>query len=186
MINIGYDENIVATNYRGLAELHEFSSPEEARARALFVQESLTWIGTPFVDCGDIKGPKGCVDCAMLLVRSSVDSGLLPPFDPRPYPPSWLLHRNEERFIEWVVDKLGGVEVEKPRFGDLSVYLFGRTFAHGTINVGFDMVVHAYKVAGITKLSKKTEDTLMYMPIGVKLKRPVKHFDVWSGRWPRT
>ena len=73
----------------------------ETEDRAAFVREAMTWLGTPFRDQGDVKGTNGAVDCAMLLVRSAQACGLIEPaFDPRPYPPQWHLHRDEERFLD--------------------------------------------------------------------------------------
>ena len=41
----------------------------------------------------------------MLLVRVFVDTGLCPPFDPRPYPVDWHLHRSEERYLGFIFDR---------------------------------------------------------------------------------
>src|ERR1700691_1077881 len=77
-----------------------FESEDEATARRRFIAEAFSWVGTPFRDCADVKGPNGAVDCAMLLVRCAVDAGMIPAdFDPRPYQPQWLLHRDEERVL---------------------------------------------------------------------------------------
>src|SRR6516165_2553357 len=103
---------VTITSRQGAIEVHEFASEAEATARAAFVAEALSWIGTPFVDCADVKGPDGAVDCAMLLTRCAVDSGLVAPFDPRPYPPRHMLHHEEQHFLAWVTGTLGCVEVE--------------------------------------------------------------------------
>jgi cell wall-associated NlpC family hydrolase len=109
----------------------------EAAERVAFVAEAKTWLGTPFRDQGDVKG--GGVDCAMLLVRSAVGTGLIAPFDPRPYPPQWHLHRDEERFLG-IVTKLGAEVVREPLPGDVIVYRVGRCFSHGGI-IGRDLAV---------------------------------------------
>jgi hypothetical protein len=67
----------------------------------------------------------------MLIVRVFVDTGLCAPFDPRPYPPDWHLHRGEERYLGFVFDRCH--EVETPRPGDVAVYRFGRCYSHGGI-----------------------------------------------------
>jgi hypothetical protein len=72
--------------------------------RATVVAEAKTWLGTPFRDQADVKG--GGVDCAMLLVRVFVDTGIVAPLDPRPYPTQWHLHQSEERFIK-VIERFG-------------------------------------------------------------------------------
>jgi hypothetical protein len=68
----------------GGPETFTFDTEAEAAGRQAFVEEALSWTGTPFVDCSDIKGPGGAVDCAMLLTRCAIDTGLVPAFDPRP------------------------------------------------------------------------------------------------------
>ena len=160
-----------------------FASDAEAQGRAAIVREALSWIGTPFRDCADVKGPHGAVDCAMLLVRCHVDTGRLPPFDPRPYPPRWHLHKDRERFLEWVEDKLGGRRVAEPRLGDVVIWQFGRCFSHGAILVNSEEVVHAYAHARMCLVSRLDEHPLKFVGHGSReLPRPVRYYDVWSGR----
>ncbi len=78
---------------------------DEAAQRAAIVREARSWIGTPYHNCADVKGRNGGVDCGMLLVRVFVDTGLVAPFDPRPYPPDWHLHRSEEKYLGFVFDR---------------------------------------------------------------------------------
>lgn len=117
----------------------------EARQRAAIVAEARSWIGTPYHNCADIKGVG--VDCGMLIVRVFVDCSLCAPFDPRPYPADWHLHRGEERYLGFVFDRCS--EVEKPQPGDVMVLRFGRCYSHGgivTTNAPLAMV-HAYHPA---------------------------------------
>ena len=165
----------------GGTERHAFGSVREARARAAFVNEALTWVGTPFRDCADKKGPQGAVDCAMLLTRSAVDAGLLAPFDPRPYSPRWHLHRSEEKFINWIVGHFGAREVESPRIGDVAVWYFGRCFSHGGILINSEEVVHAYYAESITLVSRRDTPMLASIPVfGSSTPRPVRYSDFWS------
>ena len=62
-----------------------------------------SWIGTPYHHAADVKGRTGGVDCAMLLVRVYCDRGLVEKFDPRPYTRDWFLHRNEERYLGFLL-----------------------------------------------------------------------------------
>ncbi len=75
----------------------------EAEQRAAVVAEARSWIGTRYHNCADVKGAG--VDCGMLLVRVFVDTGLCQPFDPRPYPPDWHLHRSEEKYLGFLFDR---------------------------------------------------------------------------------
>jgi len=149
----------------------------EERQRAAAVAEALTWLGTPFRDCADRKGVG--VDCAMMLVRVFVDTGIIPAFDPRPYAPQWFQHRSEEKFLGFV--GRFGIEVERaPVPGDVIVYRFGRCFAHGAIVVDGENVVHAYKRLGAVVMSPLRDAGLALLKTGSP--RPRKIFDVWARR----
>lgn len=102
---------------------------EEAIARVL--REARSWASppTPYHHAADIKGVG--VDCAMLLVRVFVDAGLVPAFDPRPYPPDWHLHRSAERFLDWI-DRFAE-QSAAPALGDVALFKFGRCVSHGGI-----------------------------------------------------
>jgi cell wall-associated NlpC family hydrolase len=164
-------------------ETYVCDSAAEAEGRAGVVREALSWIGTPFRDCADVKG--AAVDCAMLLVRSFVDSGTLAPFDPRPYPPRWHLHRDRERFLEWVEEKLGARRIDpgSPRGlrpGDIVIWQFGRCFSHGAILINAEEVVHAYAHARICVVSRRDEHPLRFVGHGPhEIPRPVRYYDVW-------
>jgi hypothetical protein len=116
--------------------------PSPAAQRAAVVAEARSWIGTPYHNCADIKGVG--VDCGMLLVRVFVDSGLCAPFDPRPYPVDWHLHRSEERYLGFVFDR--GREVTSAQLGDVLVLRYGRCYSHGGIVTAVSplALVHAY------------------------------------------
>lgn len=174
-------ERVLVSPVYGPAEEHVFATGAEARGRAAIVREALSWIGTPFLDCADVKGPKGGVDCAMLCTRVFVDTGRLAPFDPRPYSPDLMRHSPEEKCLEWVQDKLGAKEVENPRLGDVSVWHFGQCHSHFGIVINSREIVNAYKRARIVMAVPTDTDLLkfIYTHTG-RIPRPVKHFDVWS------
>lgn len=171
---------VIARGPSGADETWAFASEAEAQAKARFVAEALSWIGTPFRDCADVKGPNGAVDCAMLLTRAAVDAGLRPPFDPRPYAPRWHVHRDEQKFLDWIETKLGGRRVEKPRFGDVIVWQFGRCFSHGAVLINSEEIVHAYAHARMCVVSRLDEHPLNYVGKGsCEFRRPVRYYDVW-------
>jgi hypothetical protein len=158
-------------------EVHEFGTEQEAISRVEIITEAFSWIGTPFVDCACVKGRGGAVDCAMLLRECYVKTGRLEDFDPRPYPPRWHVHKDEERFLDWLI-RLGAKETSTPKLADIVVWKFGRTYSHGAILVNSQEVVHAYYAAGMTMMNRLDEPVL-----GVQVNnkpRPVKFFDVWS------
>ena len=57
--------------------------------------------------------------------------GCVQPFDPRPYPFDWHLHRSEERYLGFVFDR--SREVTEPQPGDVMVLRYGRCYSHGGI-----------------------------------------------------
>lgn len=110
----------------------------------MIVEEARRWLGTPYHHMSDKIGVG--VDCAMLPVRVFCDLGLVPPFDPRPYPHDWMLHRSEERYLGWVerfADK-----VDSPEPGDLALFRWGRCLAHGGIVETPEIMIHADLRAG--------------------------------------
>jgi cell wall-associated NlpC family hydrolase len=149
---------------------------QEATERARMIAEARSWLGTPFHWCADKKGIG--VDCAMLLVRCAVDAGILPPFDPRPYPSQWHLHQNEERFLGWI-ERAGAVPVDEPQPGDIGLWRFGRCFSHGCIVIEPGMIVHAHLNDRIVTLAK-TDDAAFWLTDTER--RPVRWFDPWRGR----
>jgi NlpC/P60 family putative phage cell wall peptidase len=110
--------------------------------RAAVVDETRSWIGTPYHHAADVKGHG--VDCAMLLVRVYCDLGLVEPFDPRPYTRDWFLHRSEERYLGFLLAR--SREVRAPDLGDIVLFRMGRCFAHAGIVSRVDplTIIHAF------------------------------------------
>lgn len=116
--------------------------------RKAIVDEAMSWVGTPYLHMGNVKGKDGGVDCAMIVVETYKKLGHAPAdLDPRPYPMQWFLHRDEERFLEWF-KRLAKTRVKVPQVGDIVVFRFGRTVSHAGIIVADDVMVHAYREAG--------------------------------------
>jgi cell wall-associated NlpC family hydrolase len=106
------------------------------------VAEARSWIRTPFHHAADVKGAG--VDCSMLVVRVFVDTRLVPPFDPRPYPPDWYLHRSDEMYLDYVLPRAR--RIDRPGIGDIFLIRYGRTYSHGGIVTVPEplTVVHAF------------------------------------------
>lgn len=145
----------------------------EAAQRAAVVAEARSWIGTPYHNCADIKGAG--VDCGMLLVRIFVDSGLCAPFDPRPYPVDWHLHRSEERYLGFVFDR--GHEVDRPLPGDVMVLRYGRCYSHGGIVTAVSplTLVHAYYPA-----RRVVEEQVVRNAVLAEPARQPRFFSLWA------
>ena len=141
--------------------------------RAAVVAEARSWIGTPYHNCADIKGVG--VDCGMLLVRVFVDLKLCPPFDPRPYPVDWHLHRSDERYLGFIFDR--SAEAVEPLPGDVMVFRYGRCYSHGGIVTAAKplRIVHAYFQARMV-----IEDEVLRNAVLADPARKPRFFSVWA------
>jgi len=112
----------------------------EDEERALVVKEAEKWIGTPYHTNGDVLGAG--IDCGMLLVRAFVDTGVVKPFDPRPYPPQWAFHQSAERYLE-IVLSLAHEIAGPPKPADLVLFRFAKCWAHGGIVKEWPIIIHS-------------------------------------------
>lgn len=105
---------------------------------------ALSWVGTPYRHRQRVKGSRGGVDCAQLLIAVFADAGLITPFDPGNYPPDWHLHVADERYMQYVLRYAS--ETRPPwQIGDVLMFR-GRPWpsaGHAAIFVGGDQLVHA-------------------------------------------
>jgi len=145
----------------------------EAAQRAAVLAEARSWIGTPYHNCADIKGVG--VDCGMLLVRVFVDLKLCTPFDPRPYPVDWHLHRSEERYLGFIFDR--SAEATEPLPGDVMVFRYGRCYSHGGIVTAAAplRIVHAYYQARTVIEDEVARNAVLADPA-----RKPRFFSVWA------
>lgn len=111
----------------------------EITERQAVVAEALSWIGTPYVNHGRVKGAGA--DCAMLPAEVYEATGMVEHVDVGYYSPMWHLNRKAEKFLE-TVEKYAD-RVESPLPGDMVIYKFGKAFAHGAIVVKWPKIVHA-------------------------------------------
>jgi cell wall-associated NlpC family hydrolase len=114
--------------------------------RTQVVTEARSWLKTPYHHAADVKGHG--VDCAMLLVRVFCGVGLVEKFDPRPYTRDWFLHRNEERYLGFLLAR--SKEVREQGLGDIILFRVGRCFAHAGIvsRVAPLTIIHAFSSTG--------------------------------------
>ncbi len=113
--------------------------------RAAVIAEARSWVRTPYHSAADVKGAG--VDCGLLLVRVFVDTGVIPAFDPRPYPTDWMMHRDDEKYLGFIANHMK--EVAYPKHGDVMVFRFGRAYSHGGIITSINpiVIVHAFAPA---------------------------------------
>lgn len=110
------------------------------------VAEARSWIGTPYHHRGAIKNVG--TDCGMILIKIFSNVGVIDEFDPGEYPHDWMMHRNEERYLQTVERYAHKIE-RKPLPGDIALFKYGRCISHGGIVTQWPYMVHAYKSAGI-------------------------------------
>lgn len=111
------------------------------------VNEAMSWLKTPYHHMGRIKGVG--VDCGTILIEvySAVD--LIKNFDTGYYPIDWALHRNEERYLNFVNQYCHRVDAFKK--GDIVLYNFGRCISHSGILIDDEgNMVHALNRVGVT------------------------------------
>lgn len=125
-----------------------------AALRSAIVAEAHSWLNTPYVDCGKVKGLKGAVDCAMLLIAIYQNVGILPAdYDPRPYSPDWHIHQDATLYQNGLQRWTKPVHVAYA--GDVAMYKFGRHASHGAVVVGEHYIIHAHKRNGVVELCEK-------------------------------
>ncbi len=147
---------------------------QEQLERAAVIAEARSWLGTPWRHQANIKGQ--AVDCAMSLIEWFHRPGVIEWFDPRPYPRSWFVHQDEERFLNTIVEHFhcGEIAPADARPGDLILYKIGRCYAHGTLVVGPQLVIHAFAKNGQV-IYTETFDTELSS-------RKPRAFNPWSAR----
>lgn len=121
--------------------------------RTAVVATARSWIGTPFRHAAAVRGRAGGVDCGMFVLSVYQAHGLLPDFDPRPYPRDWCLHRSEDWFTPFL--RAHGVPVDgDPLPGDLVLFALGRApLAHAGLVTAWPRVVHADGEDGVREQS---------------------------------
>lgn len=120
------------------------------------VNESLTWLGTPYHHAARIKGIG--VDCGQILIAVYSKVGLIDEYTPKEYSHDWAYHRSEERYMENVLKY--ATKTDKPQKGDIAVYKFGRCVSHAGILIDDEHIIHAYLRTKNVTISKMEEGEL--------------------------
>ncbi len=90
------------------------------------------------------------MDCAQLLAAVFEEAGVMPHIDTEQYSAQFFLHRDEERFLSYVLPRAFEVQEQDVKPADFVVWKIGRVFAHGAIVIepGWPHILHAYKLEG--------------------------------------
>lgn len=137
---------------------------DEAAARARVVSVAREWIGTPFHHVMGVRGLG--VDCAHFLAKVYEEAGVIEPVKIERYPPQWYLHREEEKFIGYVL-RAGGREIGEHEAiaGDSVLYRIGRCYAHGGIVAEWPReIIHAFASVGVVTTSGGRDGELAGKP----------------------
>jgi cell wall-associated NlpC family hydrolase len=141
----------------------------EHEQRLRVVESARNWLGTPYHHRGAQKGVG--TDCGMSLICIFSDAGVIDYFDPGPYPPDWMLHRDEQQYLG-IVERFAH-HVDNPGLGDIALFQFGRCISHGGVLVGKSDIVHAYKPAGSVTIDNIENNTQL-------ASRLVGYWSVWG------
>lgn len=109
-----------------------------------------SWLKTPWHHEARLKGVG--VDCAQFLLAVYAQAGLIEPYDTHHYSHDWYLHRDEPLFMQEIEKHCNRVAEALP--GDIVMFRFGRSPAHGAILIDRNMVIHAYRPEGRVTISE--------------------------------
>lgn len=152
----------------------------EALQREAVVREAMSWLRTPYHHMGRVKGHRGGVDCAMLLAEVYERAGVVPHVDVSHYPRDWHLHRNDERFLSYILPR--AVEIaDHPMPGDVVTYHVGRGMAHAGIVIfpGWPAIIHSDMDARCVTLGDGTQGRHALANDGSPRAR--RYFTLWPG-----
>jgi cell wall-associated NlpC family hydrolase len=139
-----------------------YSDQWELAARERIVIEARSWISTPFHHEARVKGPEGGIDCAMFLAEVYERAGQIPHLTPEHYPHDWHLHKDEERYLAWVM--LYARDVTQPLMGDVVMFKIGRAYSHGGVIVKWPWVVHAWHESCVEETDSSINPILFRAP----------------------
>lgn len=137
------------------------------------VKEAIEWIGTPFHHEARVKGAG--VDCLQILAAVYHAAGIVSHIDVPHYPMDWMIHRDEERYLNGVklyADEVPGPPERMPLPGDIVIMKLGRTFSHGAIVIEWPRLIHAYYSAG--QVIYGSADTVPFS------RRPLRFFNPFA------
>jgi cell wall-associated NlpC family hydrolase len=99
------------------------------------------------------------VDCGQLIAAVFHEAGLIDNAEIASYPPDWMCHRDEERFRA-EVERFAETVERAPVAGDIVLFRWGRSLAHGAIVVGWPLIIHAQIGRGVILSSIAAEAEL--------------------------
>lgn len=133
--------------------------------------EARSWLDTPYVPHGRVKGVG--VDCGHLLwaVYSTIAEGL--PLPPEQYAPDWALHTTEEKYLDFIMPFVRQVPKVSP--GGFSLYHVGRAYSHAAIFLSDGFYIHAWGRLRAGRVMKSHPRIMEFY--SMKSGFPTQHFE---------
>lgn len=136
--------------------------------RKRIVEEAQSWIKTPYHHEARVKGAG--VDCGMFILEVFERVGLIPHIVPPHYSPDFMLHRNEEWYVQLILTYAEELNNSPFLPGDAVVMKNGRIFSHGGIIIDWPRIVHASAPE-----RSVTYGDMDRLPLSRKVKRIFRH-----------
>ena len=140
--------------------------------REAIIAAAERWLRTPYHHAARVPGVG--VDCVNLLCAVYEEAGVIQHIALPYYPPDWMLHRDEERFMIGIIEARLG-QVQRPRAGDIALFRFGRCFSHGAIVTRWPELIHAFASLGCVVRGDATKHPLLDK---AGAPRPVKFYSM--------
>lgn len=137
----------------------------EQELRQAIVDETKSFVGTPYHDRASLKGVG--VDCATFAMLVMQKVGCVPDDYklPRYYPQQWLKKGVEDStYLNEVLKFAVEIDEKDAKDGDLILYKIVMSYTHGTIMIGPTMVAHAWKDRGVSYADRDMDQVLKKRP----------------------
>jgi len=119
--------------------------------RQAIVEETKTWLKTPYRGWSRIKGAG--VDCGQILAAVFIACGHIPSDTQLPayYSLSVAQHKEDTEYIDLVEKYMREIPESEVKPGDVVVYKLGKAFAHSAFVVSWpEQCIHAMARHGVT------------------------------------
>lgn len=119
--------------------------------RAALTNETMGWVGTRYRGWSAVKGPKGGVDCGMLVKAVYQNCGFVQgdlKID-MTYSLDVARHMADSKYIDKIEEFMREIPQEEVLPGDVMLFKIGLAFAHAAIIVQWPLAVHALAHGGV-------------------------------------
>ena len=150
----------------------------EQTQRERVVNIAKEYLGTPYHNCGRVKGAG--VDCLTFLAGVFEEAGLVPALEIPKYSPQWHLHQGGEKYLEGLLQYTK--PVLKPQMGDIALFRFGRTYSHAAIVIEWPQIIHSWYSTGCVLDDAEANQQFAFIGEAAADQgkpRPKKFFSYW-------